>query len=113
MKWKNPTQTYGGGTLADGFSINVYRNDELVKTYSDCKAGAEMTFEDKNMTANFYRYKVETANKAGNGVPAFSENIFIGTDIPGAVEELKAVKNSEGYDITVSWNIPSSGANNG
>lgn len=113
LKWKNPTQTYGGGTLADGFSINVYRNEELVKTYSDCKAGTEMTFEDKNMTANFYRYKVETANKAGNGVPAFSENIFIGTDIPGAVEELKAVKNSEGYDITVSWNIPSSGANNG
>lgn len=113
LTWKNPTKTYGGSALADGFSINVYRNDELVKTFSNCKAGAEMSFNDNGMAADFYRYKVETFNNAGTGVPAFSENLFVGTDIPGAVEELKAVKVAEGYDITVNWNIPSTGANNG
>lgn len=113
LTWKNPAQTYGGGVLADGFSVNVYRNDELVKTFSNCKAGADMSFNDTDMTAGFYIYKVETFNSAGTGVPAFSENMFIGTDIPGAVEGLKAVKAAEGYNITVSWNMPSTGANNG
>lgn len=113
LQWKNPSQTFGGSTLPDGFKVNIYRNDNLIKTFTNCTNNETMTYQDSGMEAGTYVYKAVVSNSEGEGPAAYTDSHFVGADIPGTVNEAKAEKSGNGYEINVSWTKPAVGANGG
>jgi len=112
LAWKNPSATIGGAELADGFKVNVYRNDALVKTLEGQTASADVAFTDENVPSSMVSYKVVCENESGEGRPAYTDSLYVGRDVPGAVTELAATK-GDGYAINLTWSKPSEGKNKG
>lgn len=113
LGWNNPQTTVGGDALEAGFSVNVYRNDALMATLSDQNPGAATTYTDENVPASMVLYKVVGQNGSGEGRAAYTDSLFVGRDVPGAVQNLAVEHGAEGYDVALQWAKPTEGANKG
>lgn len=113
VSWVNPSTLINGETLANGFKVNIYRNGSLVKTLTDQTAGAQVNLIDENVEMGLHEYMVVCANDEGEGKPCFARNIFIGRDTPNEVSNLKASKIVGENSVTVTWEKPLTGKNNG
>lgn len=112
LTWKNPATTIGGSELADGFKVNVYRNDALVKTLESQTASADVALTDEDVPSSMVSYKVVCENESGEGRPVYTDSLYVGRDVPGAVTNLAATK-GDGYAINLTWSKPSEGKNKG
>ena len=55
LSWTNPTRTYGrGGTLESITKVEVYRDDELIKTFDSPAVGEAMTYHDDVAASDLY-----------------------------------------------------------
>ncbi len=113
MLWTNPTETLEGEEITEPFSVNVYRNGELVTTLSGMQPGAMGTYADQVPKSGKYCYEVAAANGAGEGPRVGVDTVFVGRDVPGAVGSLTAKLTGDGKQIDVTWKAPSKGANGG
>ncbi len=81
--------------------IEVYRNDQLVKTFNTPKLGAKLSFEDEGMPTGNNRYRVIAFGPSSSaGVPAEIE-AYIGQGVPGEPPSVTVVDNVTHH--TVSW----------
>lgn len=108
-----PTTTANNETLADGMTIDIYRNDaaEPVKSFADVATGTALTWTDDAPEHGFNIYKVVTNNVNGTGECAEIRD-FIGPDTPCAVTDFKAKLNAE-RGISLSWEAPTTSVNGG
>lgn len=107
LRWTNPTKTYGrGGTLESLQKIEIYRNNELVKTFDNPGVGKEMTWSEQLPASALYSYKVVPYNEAGKG-DRTAVTIFIGQGIPMPVTELTLTP--ENYCARLEWKAPTHG----
>lgn len=109
ISWKNPTTTLGGAALGSLSKVEVYRNGTLVKSFSEAAIGASLSWTDETISGAESRYMVVAYSGEEAGFPAWI-NAFSGFDKPGAVQNVKATKQSES-SILVEWEAPATGEN--
>ena len=62
-----PTVTVGGDEMTENLSIDIQRDGETVKTFSDVAPGSERIYTDEVTAEATYRYQVIPSNAAGQG----------------------------------------------
>lgn len=111
LSWKTPELTINEDPLSKLTKVEVYRNDEQIKTFESPTKGEMMSFKDTNVPNGFNTYKVIAFNDAGEGAPATITG-FIGRDVPEAVANLSLSKTSE-TSIQLTWEAPETGISGG
>ena len=82
--------------------IVVYCGDEAVKTFNDPKPGEALSFDDTVTEAGKYTYTFIPYNEHGEG-SSCSTSAYIGINIPGAVENVRAVETANVGEVTITW----------
>lgn len=105
-----PTKSIDGNSIDKLTKIDVIRNNETVKTFTDVKAGETVSFVDENGIINgINEYSFVPYNSLGNGRKT-STSLFIGVDVPVAPTNVKLTDN--GTSLSVSWDkVASKGPN--
>lgn len=114
LKWTAPTKTFDGLNFISSISeIVVTRNDEPIQTYTGVLPGEPMTFTDNDVPDNgLYKYSVYAKTEIGEGDKA-TDYEYVGTDYPSEVSDLHATPEEGCKGISLSWNAPAKGANDG
>lgn len=103
-----------GKVLESNCDVKIYRNDAStpVHTFASSAPGATLNWTDDTMTESaLYTYKIVASNEFGDG-EEISASAFVGTDVPGAVGNLRASEDKTGV-VTLTWDAPTLGANGG
>ena len=108
ISWLNPTTLYGGSALTGTFNVNIYRNDVKVGTVENCTAGSKASYTDSGANG-LVRYNVMAENASGEGPAVYSDEVFVGYDVPGKVGNLTIAKAADSYDIMIAWSAPTIG----
>ncbi len=113
LNFNAPTKCINGNTLSGIKELNIYRNKNLIHTYTEVTPGQAFTYEDSGMQNDKYEYTVAATNDVAQGAEA-SITKFIGMDKPGSIRNLKVVEDLDkpGY-INISWDAPSEVGQNG
>lgn len=64
-----PTKNLGGGDLTENITLDLLRDDNVVKTFSDVAPGTPITYTDNDpeLVAGTYTYQVVASNSFGQG----------------------------------------------
>lgn len=111
LSWTNPGKTLNEDPLTELTKVEVYRSDNLVKTFEKPAVGVKMTFKDTDVITGLYTYKIVAYNAEGDGVPATVTG-FVGHDVPEAVSELTLSKENERIG-KLTWKAPIKGVHGG
>lgn len=104
VTFDTPSETINGNPLESLTKIELYRNDELVKTFDNPGIGVSLTYEDNIGTTGFVEYTVTPYSVGGKGVPAVSAKTYIGFGAPNPVETLNIGYGDMPGEATLSWN---------
>lgn len=100
-----PTRDYSGDALTTLQAVEIYRNDQLVKTIRFPEAGDKFTWADTPEKAGYYTYTVYAVNQYGRGKP-LSVKVFVGTNVTEAPKKVAASETGDTGKVTVKWNAP-------
>lgn len=95
------TLNFGGNALTGNTDFQILRNDEVVGNITGIAPGAETSFVNEVDSAYFYTYQVIASNADGEGGKSEKIKVFVGTDVPVAVENLAAA--DQGTSIVFTW----------
>ena len=112
LTWTNPKTDLQGNKLAGDLSVAVYRNGTLATTLAKKAVGETVTWNDTDVEG-MVAYKVAAINTSGEGKAVYSDSVFVGIDVPGAVQKLNCTKADDNYDLTIAWEVPVKGKHNG
>lgn len=104
LSFKSPTKNFmETEDLKSLTSINVYRNDELLKSYEAPVLGSDFTFKDEDLKPGQYTYRVVTVNEEGEG-PAMTQTVYVGAKLPARPNNV-AFTESETTpgEVTITW----------
>ncbi len=109
-----PTTSIGGTSLTSVTKAEVYRDGTLVKTITDgLQPGNNVSINDVVDTDGTYSYKVIVYNESGAGRMSALKSVFVGTDIPAAVDAKSIAVKDNGTSLAVSWQGVTQGKNGG
>ncbi len=111
--WMNPTTNVGGTALEGTFSVEISRDGAVVANVTDLTPGKDGYYVDKEVPSGLHTYQFRSYNDYGFGGVVVGDPIYVGVDVPAAVQNLSAVKSATDNSITISWDAPLAGANNG
>lgn len=97
-----PDKSAGGIRLRSLDKIEIYRGEDLVKTFVEPEPGSRMLYEDRLSFNGEVSYTVLAYNIAGAGLSA-TGSCFCGVDLPMNPESLSAVETSNPGEVTVIW----------
>lgn len=116
LSWTNPTTTWNRQPLSNLSSVRIYRDTHTgapVGTISASgKEGEKMTFTDQGASTGVHKYYIIPVNDKGEGVEASLE-AYVGHDVPGKVNNLSVSATNSGKSVKISWQEPTTGANDG
>jgi len=95
------TVDFAGNALTGNTDFQILRNDEVVGNITGIAPGAETSFVNEVDSAYFYTYQVIASNAEGEGGKSEKIKVFVGTDVPVAVENLAAA--DQGTSIVFTW----------
>lgn len=109
LSWTNPTTQWNREPLTSMEEVYVYRDEmkgePVGKIAAKDMMGEKMTWKDTSAPRGLHKYFVAAANVAGqNGVPDTIQ-AFVGRDVIGPVENLKAVS-PDGKTVKLTWEVP-------
>ena len=97
-----PTKAANESDLDANVAVEVYRNNMLVKTIEDVAPGSSLTWKDENVgNGKTYTYQVVATNADGAGVKSEILEVFVGVDVPDAVDNV--VAKDQFSNILFSW----------
>lgn len=110
---KAPSLNAGNQPLEELTAIRIYKNNEEtpVFTFDNPTTGAELTWTDDTPVTGFNNYRVVAENTTGVSTEE-SVTVFVGHDVPVAVNELTAQINKD-LSVTLNWQAPTASANGG
>lgn len=115
LTWTTPRTTFDGRNfLKDKLDkLTITRNNEVIQTYTNVKAGVDMNYTDFDITEDgTYKYAVYATTEVGDGDMATAYE-YIGIDYPNAVTNF-ASKPIEGCaGVRLTWDAPEGAAHNG
>lgn len=95
-------KTLNGQTLSSLTKAEVYRDEELIKTYENPAVGGVESFVDELELDGFATYDLVCYNAEGKGIKA-STTVFVGFDKPEAVAAASIANTSNPGEVTVTW----------
>lgn len=101
VAFDTPSLNAEGGALSQISAVNIYRDEELVKTFAAPATGAHLSFTDSGMATGTHTWRVLAELDGEEGAKA-EATAYIGVDAPMAVTGLKAKENADG-SVTVTW----------
>ncbi len=108
-----PTMTIDGQTLSELTQVTLYRDNQLIHTFDNPAPGAKLTYNDvQGLSDGLHTYKAIATNTQGSSDPT-EVKAYIGTDVPGAVENLHYTYDYDTHEAVVTWDAPTTGANGG
>lgn len=111
LAFTTPSKTISGTALTALTKVEVYRNDQLIKTIDNPAVGTALTYTDAAAINGFNTYKILAYNAKGEGMPA-SIKVFAGIDVPSAPTDV-VLKDAGDSKIQLTWKAPVIGANGG
>jgi len=112
--WICPDLTFAGDPLTGLLQMRVYREGVLVYRDSNPIIGGAGNCTDYVTAAGMYVYNVVGYNREGEGIPVYSEELWIGEDIPDAVTGLTLTDVSTDVLIAqLDWINPTTGFHGG
>ena len=113
VSMRAPVETIDRQSLTDLTSVSLYRDSQLIHTFGNPLPGSLLSFTDQEgLTNGMHTYKAIATNPQGSSAPAETE-AYIGTDIPGAVENLHFTYDYDTHQAIVTWDAPTKGAHGG
>lgn len=111
ISFKAPSRSLNGQALTSISRIEVYRNDELVKTFTNPAVGAQLSFTDDGVTKNGNNtYTIVAYNGEDKGL-AYTATAYVGVDVPLAPTNVKLADGQN--EARMSWTaVSNKGANN-
>ncbi len=109
-----PKTAIDGSRLTSVTKAEVYRDGALVRTISDgLEPGCNVSFNNFVDTDSIYSYKVIVYNESGAGRVSAMKSVFVGTDIPSAVDAKSIAVKDNGSSLAISWQGVTQGKNGG
>ncbi len=114
LEWELPTTDFNGEALTSACTeVNIYKDGELFKTLPATEAGAKMSFKDTEIEKDgIIKYAICAANEYGEGELTFLST-YAGLDVPTAVQNITLGTCNENTGLTISWDAPIIGENDG
>lgn len=104
VKGKAPATTLSGSALASITKLEIKRDGEIVKTYTDLTPGADFSFNETGLTQGEHTWSAVCYNAMGAGKPVEVKS-YIGVDRPAAVTDVVMTETSPGK-VHISWTAP-------
>lgn len=113
VSFRTPTLNENGGELDALNSVVLKRDGQTLNIWNNPAPGTMLEYEDvdESLAGASHTYTILSENGSGESAPA-SIKVYIGEDMPGKVENLKAIQNPDGT-VTVTWDRPATGVNGG
>ena len=104
VNFKAPTKTIDGDKLTELTSIDVFGSDLTIplQTFDNPTPGQSLLFEDTPENGGLHRYTFVASNLNGRGYGT-SVEVFAGTDIPAAPQNVRMVETANYGEVTISW----------
>lgn len=102
-----PAVDTGGNPLEAVKKVELYRDLELVHTFTDVTPGKPLEHTDNVGVKGVHTWRAIPYTEAGAGIASEDISRYIGINIPGKVENLAGVETDGDGMVTVSWNPPS------
>lgn len=105
LSWTNPTVNWRGDQLTEFKEVTVSRGtlDNVVATVEGT-AGQKCTWRDENVARGVQTYYLTPYRKAGEHGLVDSVKVYVGSDVPGNVNNLYATYDGSGVKVT--WGSP-------
>lgn len=107
-----PSTDVSGAPITSLDSIVVTRGNAEVHKFTNVAAGSVNSFTDNTAVQGNNTYMV-TPYLQGNSGAASSVSVFVGQDIPAAVDSATALISDDLPSLTASWTATATGANGG
>ncbi len=104
LKITVPTLACDGTPLGDILEggIDIYRDDEMVGSlYGAMPVGETLSYFDSPSTNGYHVYRLIPYNESGYGMRSEKDTVYVGVDIPLAVENFIATDNLN--HVTLKW----------
>ena len=101
LSFTAPTKDMSGGDLASLAKMELSRDGELIKTFTDVAPGAKLSYVDTPSLGN-HTYSLVAYNAGGAGLSA-SLNIFCGVGLPAAPANVAVTETAKPGTVTVTW----------
>lgn len=98
-----PSADIYGAELTELDKIEVYRGEELVKTFDQVGPGEELGFTDYVSDNKEYTYTAYAYNSFGKSEPAVA-SAYIGVRLPGMPQNVKSMRTANVGEVTFTWN---------
>lgn len=115
VSFKAPTKDYADRAISTISKIEIYRGESSsipVKTYNDPKPGDDISWVDAQPIKGNNSYMIVATNEYGRGKVSI-DSLFVGTDIPKAIDELKITTDATNQKPILSWSPVTVGKNGG
>lgn len=84
-------------------AVKVYRNGEVVKTFTSPAPGSTLSFRDDDLKAGQYDYSVITENDMGSG-PAVEAGTYVGVKLPARPNNVAFEESADTPgEVTITW----------
>lgn len=111
LSWVNPSKSINGENL-QAISVKIYRDDEPLTTLA-ATPGKSQRWSDDNIDRGMHKYSVAVVNDIAEGKQTYTDELWIGPDVPAAPADARATKAPDTNTITVSWAAPTKGLHGG
>ncbi len=98
-----PSQTYAGEPLEGSLQVSI-NVDGAAPVTLEAEAGASMQWNSQ-LTSGTHHLSLIVSNEAGSS-PERRLKIVVGSDVPGAVTQLKQQLNAETGTVDLTWKAP-------
>ena len=107
-----PLLNVGGGPLTQLTAVRLYRDGQLVHTFSSPAAGEQLSYDDTALSNGSHTYRATAVNDYGESEAA-ETTVYVGTDVPGPVEDLRFTYDNATQQARLTWSMPTTGAHGG
>ncbi len=103
VSFKAPAVDFSGAALTANLTkVEVSRDGNVIKTFTDVAPGAALSFDDVLTAGGTVTYAFQGFNATGAG-KIVSKSVFIGIDKPGEITSVDMVETSNPGEVTMTW----------
>lgn len=102
---KAPILSINNDTITDLTKIDLYRDNNIIHTFTDVAPGGEYIFKDVDMKTGNHTYKVVCFNSVGQGLPLEATQ-YMGINKPGVPTNVTASETSRPGEVMIAWDAP-------
>ena len=113
LSFNAPTKKYNGETLNSLSKIEIYkgRETEAIQVFNAPQMGAALSWTDENAIHGMNTYRITGFNNEDGEGESISITVYVGEDIPSAVENLRLIGKADKVEMT--WEAPTVGTSGG